>query len=89
MVEKNPSEIVVRCGDTPRNPSPRDSDGLFVIRADVDRDRGEAVLALKSCLFTSSRRVEGIQGPMPGWMEILHQWYARLWMETGSWRLTR
>ncbi|EAQ83180.1 hypothetical protein CHGG_09584 [Chaetomium globosum CBS 148.51] len=86
VVEKTPSEVVVRCGDSPRNPNPRDSDGLFSIGAAVDRERGEAVLKLTSCLFISNNKVEGIQGPMPGWMEMLHRWYARLWMETGSWR---
>jgi hypothetical protein len=47
------------------------------------------VLGLKSCFFNSSRKVEGIQGPMPGWMELAHRWYSRLWIETGSWRITR
>ncbi|KAK4124439.1 hypothetical protein N657DRAFT_391297 [Parathielavia appendiculata] len=89
VVEKTPSEIVVRCGDSPRNSSPRNSDGLFVISAAVDRERGEAVLELKSCFFISSGRIEGISGPMPGWMEVLHRWYSRLWIETGSWRVTR
>ncbi|KAL2127332.1 hypothetical protein VTI74DRAFT_10893 [Chaetomium olivicolor] len=89
VVEKTPTEIVVRCGDTPRNANPRDSDGLFVISAAVDRERDEVVLGLKSCFFTSSSKVEGIQGPMPGWMEELHRWYSRLWIETGSWRVTR
>ncbi|KAL2019919.1 hypothetical protein VTK56DRAFT_9011 [Thermocarpiscus australiensis] len=89
VVEKTPSEIVVRAGDTPRNPNPRDADGLFVIGAAVDKERGEAVLALKSCFFTSSRKVDGIQGPLPGWIETAHRWYSRLLMETGSWRVTR
>jgi len=89
VVEKTPTQIVVRCGDTPRNQGPRDSDGLFVISAYVDESRKEAVLELKSCFFTSSSRVEGIQGPMPGWMEYLHRWYTRLWMATGSSRVTR
>ncbi|KAK0667480.1 hypothetical protein QBC41DRAFT_228406 [Cercophora samala] len=88
VVEKTPTEIVVRCGDTPRNPGPRDSDGLFVISASVDKARGEVVLGLKSCFFNGNSRVEGIQGPMPGWMEELHRWYSRLWLVTGSWRVT-
>ncbi|KAK3937145.1 hypothetical protein QBC46DRAFT_393370 [Diplogelasinospora grovesii] len=89
VVEKTPTDIVVRCGDTPRNPNPRDSDGLFVISAEVDKQRNEAVLALKSCFFNSGRKVEGIQGPTPGWMEEAHRWYTRLWMATGAWRVTR
>ncbi|KAK4178558.1 hypothetical protein QBC36DRAFT_288413 [Triangularia setosa] len=88
VVEKTPTEIVVRCGDTPRNTGPRDSDGLFVISASVDKARGEVVLGLKSCFFNGNSRVEGIQGPMPGWMEELHRWYSRLWLVTGSWRVT-
>jgi hypothetical protein len=89
VVDKTPTEITVRCGDSPRNAGPRDSDGLFIISAEIDRERGEAVLGLKSCLFTSARKVEGIAGPMPVWMEKLHTWYARLWLETGSWRVTK
>ncbi|KXX78915.1 hypothetical protein MMYC01_205137 [Madurella mycetomatis] len=89
VVEKRPSEIVVRCGDSPRNQCPRKSDGLFVISAAIDRASGEAVLGLKSCFFTSEDRVDGIYGPMPVWMEVLHRWYSRLWIETGSWRVTR
>ncbi|KAB5536214.1 hypothetical protein GE09DRAFT_1006416 [Coniochaeta sp. 2T2.1] len=89
VVDKTPQEITVRCGDSPRNAEPRDSDGLFVISAEIDRERGEAVLGLKSCLFVSGRKIEGIQGPMPGWMEVLHTWYARLWLETGAWRVKR
>ncbi|KAK4140452.1 uncharacterized protein C8A04DRAFT_14931 [Dichotomopilus funicola] len=89
VVERTANEITMRCGDTPRNPNPRESDGLFVLSAAVDRASGEAVLGLKSCFFTSKDKVEGIQGPMPGWMEELHRWYSRIWMETGSWRVTR
>ncbi|KAJ4291378.1 hypothetical protein N0V88_005971 [Collariella sp. IMI 366227] len=77
VVEKTPSSVVVRCGDTPRNSRPRDSDGLFVVSATVDEEREEAVLALKSCFFKSSERVEGILGPMPGWVEEAHRWYSR------------
>lgn len=89
VVEKTPTEITVRCGDTPRNGGPRDSDGLFIISAEIDRERGEAVLGLKSCFFTSAHRVEGIAGPMPAWMEELHAWYSRLWLATGSWKVMR
>ncbi|KAK3984251.1 hypothetical protein QBC44DRAFT_337336 [Cladorrhinum sp. PSN332] len=86
VVAKTPTEIVVRCGDTPRNQSPRESDGLFVISATVDKAREEVVFGLKSCFFNSSKKVEGIQGPMPGWIEELHRWYSRILLETGSWR---
>jgi hypothetical protein len=88
VVEKTPSEIVMRAGDSPlKNPGPRDADGLFAISATIDRDRQEAVLGLKSCFFTSKGKVEGM--PMPVWIELLHRWYSRVLLEMGSWRVTR
>ena len=88
MVDKTPTSITFRCGDTPRNPGPRDSDGLFVISAEVDKTRREVILGLKSCFFNSRRKLEGEKGPMPWWMELMHRWYARLWMVTGAWNVT-
>ncbi|PNP42339.1 hypothetical protein TGAM01_v208086 [Trichoderma gamsii] len=89
VVDRTPNEIIVRCGDSPRNGGPRPSDGLFAIGATIDREAQVARLTLKSCLFHSDRKVEGENGPMPGWMEILHQWYARIWMASGSRRIVR
>ncbi|KAK3186410.1 hypothetical protein K4F52_004711 [Lecanicillium sp. MT-2017a] len=89
VVEKTNTSITVRCGDSPRKQEPRPSDGLFVIGAVVDEARGEVELTLKSCLFSSQGKVDGIKGPMPTWMEELHQWYARIWSETGSRKLLK
>lgn len=89
VVEKTPTAITVRCGDSPRNQGPRDSDGLFVMKAEVDKERREVVLSLTSCFFNGRSKVDGILGPMPAWMETLHQWYARLWMATAATKLTR
>ncbi|KAF7562855.1 hypothetical protein G7046_g1288 [Stylonectria norvegica] len=89
IVEKTPNVITVRCGDSPRNRGLRDSDGLFFISVNVDEARGEVELGLKSCFFHSKGSTPGTAGPMPGWMEELHQWYSRIWMESGSWRLTK
>lgn len=89
VVEKTREGITVRCGDSPRNQALRPSDGLFTISAYVDRDREEVELRLRSCLFSSSDKIAGFKGPMPGWMDELHQWYARLWSETGSWKLLK
>ncbi|KAK0625164.1 hypothetical protein B0T17DRAFT_590823 [Bombardia bombarda] len=89
VVEKTPTEIIVRCGDSPRNAGPRDSDGLFAISAVVDKERGEVVLGLKSCFFHSDRRVEGTIGPVAGAAEVLHQWYSRILMATAASRVTR
>lgn len=84
VVEKTPSAITVRCGDSPRTQGPRDSDGLFVMYAEVDKERNEVELGLKSCFFNSAARQDGILGPMPKYMELAHQWYARLWMVSAS-----
>jgi hypothetical protein len=89
VVDKTPTEITVRCGDTPRNSGPRDSDGLFIISAEIDKERNEAVLGLKSAFFNSSQRIEGIAGPMPVWMEKLHTWYSRILLETASWSVKK
>lgn len=85
VVHKDPRSITVRCGDSPvRSPGPRESDGLFVIYAEIDKDRNEVELGLKSCFFDSKSRQDGIMGPMPKHVEIMHQWYARLWMVSAS-----
>lgn len=89
VVDKNSTSITVRCGDSPRNKGPRASDGLFVVSATVDKAREEVELQLKSVLFTSQGKIPGIKGPMPPWMEELHQWYARIWSETASWKLRK
>jgi hypothetical protein len=89
VVNRTPAEITVRAGDSPRKAGPRDSDGLFVISAKVDKAAGVVELGLKSCFFTSGQKVESVNGPMPRWMEELHQWYSRIWMASASKWVTR
>ncbi|KAK7739715.1 hypothetical protein SLS53_005685 [Cytospora paraplurivora] len=90
VVEKTPTSITVRCGDSPvRNPGPREGDGLFVMYAEVDKERGEVELGLKSCFFNSKTKSDGILGPMPKYIEKAHQWYSRLWMVSASSWVTR
>ena len=89
VVDKTPTTISIRCGDSPRNQALRASDGLFEISATVDKELGEVELRLKSCLYHSVGKVSGAKGPMPPWMEEMHQWYARIWSETGSWKLLK
>ncbi|KAF4974203.1 hypothetical protein FZEAL_8863 [Fusarium zealandicum] len=89
VLEKTPTAITIRCGDSPRNQPLRPSDGLFVISATVDKQRDEVELRLKSCLFSSQGSIDGVKGPMPAWMDELHQWYARIWSETASWKLLK
>lgn len=89
VLERTPTAVTIRCGDSPRNQPLRPSDGLFTIGARIDKERQEVELTLKSCLYSSEGTISGIKGPMPGWMEELHQWYARIWSETASWKLLK
>ncbi|CCT70595.1 uncharacterized protein FFB20_02716 [Fusarium fujikuroi] len=89
VVEKTPTSITVRCGDSPRNQPLRPSDGLFQISATIDKTHEEVELRLKSVLFSSEGKVAGNKGPMSPWITELHQWYARIWAETGSWKLLK
>lgn len=89
VVERTPSEIIIRCGDSPRNQGPRPSDGLFAIGATIDHDAQVAHLTLKSCFFRTDSKIDSDKGPMPSWIENLHQWYARIWMVSGSRRVMR
>lgn len=89
VLERTPTAVTIRCGDSPRNQGLRPSDGLFIIGARVDKERQEVELTLKSCLYSSEGTVQGFKGPMPPRIEELHQWYARLWSETGSWKLLK
>lgn len=89
VVDRTPTSVVIRCGDSPRKQGPRDSDGLFVISAKVDRDSGTAQLALTSCFFNSAKPIKGDAGPMPLWMEYLHRLYSRIWLVSASQRTLR
>ncbi|CRG91146.1 hypothetical protein PISL3812_08194 [Talaromyces islandicus] len=89
VLEKTPDAITIRCGDSPRNQPLRGSDGLFIISTKIDKKREEVELKLKSCLYSSQGTVSGVKGPMPPWMEELHQWYVRIWSETASWKLLK
>jgi len=89
VVEKTPTSITVRAGDTPRLAGPRESDGLLVISATVDKEAREVELGLKSCFFQSAQRIEGIAGPMPAWIEFLHAYYSRILVVSGSRRVTK
>lgn len=72
--------IIVRCGDSPRKTGPRPSDGLFEMRADINKQLGVAEFQLKSILYQGVGKAEG--PAMPWHVELLHRWYAKLWMET-------
>ncbi|PNP51026.1 hypothetical protein THARTR1_08254 [Trichoderma harzianum] len=89
VVDRTPNEILVRAGGSPREQGGRPADGLFAIGAVVDHDAQVARLTLKSCLFSSHRKIEGDKGPMPAPVELLHQWYSRVLLVSAVSRLTR
>jgi hypothetical protein len=60
-----------------------------VLTAKIDRKTNTAELALRSCLFNSRDKMGGDKGPMPQWMEILHRYYARIWLVSASSRVMK
>ncbi|KAI0013874.1 hypothetical protein F4779DRAFT_561679 [Xylariaceae sp. FL0662B] len=84
VVNNEGNEIAVRCGGSPLNPGLRDSDGLVVISARIDRDAQQAEFSLKSALFNSAAPfVEGAGHPIPPSITFLHRWYARILVQSG------
>lgn len=80
VVSKTPSSIIVRCGDSPLVTGVRDSDGLFEMKASVDKSEGVAVFELKSVFFKGTGK--STEKPMPEYVEFAHRLYTKLWMET-------
>jgi hypothetical protein len=85
VLSKTNEAILVRCGDSPlTNPdSPRDSDGLFELRAVPKFDRGYVEFTLKSIFYNGTEANKAATSGMSSWMWWLHAQYAKLWMETG------
>ncbi|KAI5289272.1 hypothetical protein KEM52_000842 [Ascosphaera acerosa] len=88
VVEKSPTRIIVRCGDSPLKRDVRASDGLFEMSAVIHQDKGYAELGLKSIFFTGTGDMKG-RGPMGPFIEFLHRQYDRILIETAVWRLMR
>ncbi|CZT50108.1 uncharacterized protein RSE6_11039 [Rhynchosporium secalis] len=80
VVAKDPSAIVVRCGDSPLKTGVRDSDGLFEMGVEVNKDEGVAEFRLKSVFYKGLGKADG--KPMPAHIEFLHRIYTKIWMET-------
>ncbi|KAL1305540.1 hypothetical protein AAFC00_007150 [Neodothiora populina] len=80
VIAHTPESIIVRCGASPLDKSVRPSDGLFEMRAEVNKDEGVAEFQLKSCFYQGLGKAEG--KPMPPFIEFLHRQYTKLWMET-------
>lgn len=90
VVERTPTAITVRCGDSPRaRPAERGGDGLFVISAAVDREKGEVELGVKSVFFNSTVKTDAGARPMPAHIEALHRLYSRALLASASRRVVR
>jgi len=87
VISHTDDSIIVRCGDTPRKTDPRPSDGLFEMKTEILKNEGVAEFQLKSVLYQGLGKAEG--KPMPWHVELLHRWYAKLWMETSVRTLLR
>lgn len=87
VVEKTPSRIIVRCGDTPRNRGVRAADGLFEMSAVVDKDKEVVEFGLKSAFYSGSEKSE--KGPVGPVFMFLHRQYDRLLLGSAILRLSR
>ncbi|RYP70353.1 hypothetical protein DL769_004979 [Monosporascus sp. CRB-8-3] len=82
VVENKGNEIYVRCGGSPMTPGLRDSDGLIVLSAKINREAQQAEFNFKSALFNSAAPyVEGAQHSVPPKITFLHRWYVRILTE--------
>ncbi|KAJ0415151.1 hypothetical protein BJY00DRAFT_268035 [Aspergillus carlsbadensis] len=87
VVEKTPSSILLRSGDSPHNQAIREVDGLFEISAVANHDQGEVELGLKTCFFQGLGRAQG--PPVPAPVEWLHRLYVKLLLETAVQNVVR
>lgn len=80
VVENTGREIYVRCGGSPMTaPGLRDSDGLIVLGARIDRAAQQAEFTFKTALYSSGGTfAEGAPHPIPPKIEVLHRWYVRI-----------
>ncbi|KAF2716577.1 hypothetical protein K431DRAFT_257223 [Polychaeton citri CBS 116435] len=91
VVSKNADSIIVRCGDSPRKIAPRESDGLFEMLAEVNKEEGQVEFGLKSVFYNSLSGHEnpGAGGPMPAHIQWLHGLYDKVLMESAIRNVTK
>ncbi|KAH7106247.1 hypothetical protein BKA62DRAFT_686470 [Auriculariales sp. MPI-PUGE-AT-0066] len=78
VVARTPTQVAVRCGDSPTERGLRGSDGVFSM--EVDKDDKFAYFRMKSFFFNSTP--EGASaGPLSPVMQFLHRQYTKVWME--------
>jgi len=84
VLQKTPTSILIRCGDSPLN-SPdaaRPSDGLFEIAAVANLEKGYAEFRLKSIFYQGLGKSATQDPPMGGFMLWAHKQYTKLWLES-------
>lgn len=91
VLDKTPSTILIRCGDSPLNSpnSQRPSDGLFEITADLHADEGFCEFRLKSVFYQGLGKSATGEPPMQGFMLWAHKQYTKLWMESAVRKVMR
>jgi hypothetical protein len=84
VVEKKGNEIAIRCGGSPLlQPGLRNSDGLILLSAKIDRENQQAVFSFKSALFNSAGTFEeNAVHKVPPKITFLHQWYVRILVQS-------
>ncbi|KAJ7058064.1 hypothetical protein C8F01DRAFT_1149364 [Mycena amicta] len=79
VVERTPTRITLRAGDSPRIAGVRASDGVFELSADVKQDEGVVEFGIKSVFYKG----DGPSPAMPTAVQWLHRMYTKLLVESG------
>ena len=88
VVENQGNEITVRCGGSPMTPGLRNSDGLILFSARIDKEKQEAVFSMKSALFDSAGAyAKDASHPVPPKITFLHSWYVRMLVQSAMGRV--
>ncbi|KAK3690804.1 hypothetical protein LTR37_018978 [Vermiconidia calcicola] len=86
VVAKSENSIIIRCGDSPRIDSIRESDGLFELTAEVKQEEGVVEFGMKSAFYNGiaqpDKEGKPLEPPVQGFTKWLHQHYDRVLMET-------
>ncbi|KAK5174073.1 uncharacterized protein LTR77_001153 [Saxophila tyrrhenica] len=93
VLAKSENSIIVRCGDSPRIQTVRESDGLFEMVAEVKKEEGVAEFQLKSVFYNGIAQPDKEGGkldePMGPWTQWAHAQYSKIFMETAIRRCMR
>ncbi|KAK3053427.1 hypothetical protein LTR09_005596 [Extremus antarcticus] len=86
VLAKSENSIIVRCGDSPRTQTVRESDGLFEMVAEIKKEEGVAEFQLKSVFYNGIAQPDKEGGkldePMGPWTQWAHAQYDKVLMET-------